>query len=61
MRELQLLQYNVQKSKDKVMVLLFEDPRIWDFDIIAIQEPGAFDIVNATRLLDVLWQRQIPP
>jgi hypothetical protein len=38
MRELQLLQYNVQKSKDKVMVPLFEDPRIWDFDIIAIQE-----------------------
>jgi hypothetical protein len=39
MRELKLLQYNVQKSKDKVMVPLFEDPAVADFDIVAIQEP----------------------
>ena len=39
MKELRLLQYNVQKSKNKVMVPLFEDARAQDFDIIAIQEP----------------------
>src|SRR5271170_3889754 len=34
-----ILQYNVNKSKDKVLVGLLEDPRVSDFDIIAVQEP----------------------
>ena len=39
MIDLKILQYNVQKSKDKVMAPLLADPRIQKFDIIAIQEP----------------------
>jgi hypothetical protein len=35
----QILQYNVMKSKDKVMASLLRDERIGDFDIIAILEP----------------------
>jgi hypothetical protein len=36
---LNILQYNVRKSRDMVMVSLLRDPEIYDFDIIAIQEP----------------------
>jgi hypothetical protein len=36
---LKILQYNVWKSKDRVMAPLLADPRIQDFDIIALQEP----------------------
>lgn len=36
---LKILQYNVHKSKDKVMASLLRDPRIHEFDILAIQEP----------------------
>jgi endonuclease/exonuclease/phosphatase family metal-dependent hydrolase len=36
---LQILQYNVYKSKDIVLVLLLEDPRIQQFDMILVQEP----------------------
>lgn len=36
---LSILQYNVMKSKGKVMASLLRDERIGDFDIIAIQEP----------------------
>ena len=36
---LKVLQYNVHKSKDKVMASLLWDPRIHEFDILAIQEP----------------------
>lgn len=39
MNNLQILQYNVQKSKDKVMAALLADSRIQTFDIIAVQEP----------------------
>jgi len=38
-RELRILQYNVQKSRDVVMAGLFQDQRVLDFDILAIQEP----------------------
>lgn len=38
-RELRILQYNVQKSKDVVLASLFQDPRILEYDILAIQEP----------------------
>jgi hypothetical protein len=33
---LNILQYNVRKSRDMVMALLLRDLRIYDFDIIAI-------------------------
>src|SRR3979411_1919737 len=36
---LQILQYNVHKSKDIVLVPLLEDPRIQQFDMILVQEP----------------------
>jgi hypothetical protein len=36
---LKILQYNVQKSKKKVMAPLLADPKIHQYDIIAIQEP----------------------
>ena len=36
---LRILQYNVQKSKDKVIALLLADLRTHEFDIIALQEP----------------------
>ena len=36
---LALLQYNVNKSRDKVMIGLFQDPKLASYDILAIQEP----------------------
>jgi hypothetical protein len=36
---LNILQYNVRRSRDMVMASLLRDPGIDDFDIIAIQEP----------------------
>ncbi|KAJ6436839.1 reverse transcriptase [Purpureocillium lavendulum] len=36
---LTILQYNVRKSKDTVMATLLRDPRIREYDILAIQEP----------------------
>jgi exonuclease III len=36
---LNILQYNVRKSRDMVMASLLRDSQIDDFDIIAIQEP----------------------
>ena len=38
-KTLRILQYNVHKSKDKVMASLPQDPRIHEFDILATQEP----------------------
>ncbi len=34
-----ILQYNVNKSKDRVMIPLFENPLMPTYDILAIQEP----------------------
>lgn len=36
---LTILQYNVQKSKDSVLMPLLEDPLIQTYSILAIQEP----------------------
>lgn len=36
---LTILQYNVRKSRKGVMIPLFEDQRVQDIDILAIQEP----------------------
>ena len=38
-KELNLVQYNVNKSRSKVMIALFQEPAIQDIDILAIQEP----------------------
>ena len=34
-----ILQYNVNNSRSKVMILMFEIEGILDYDILAIQEP----------------------
>ena len=34
-----ILQYNVHKSRDVVMATMLRDPRIHEYDILAIQEP----------------------
>jgi hypothetical protein len=36
---LSILQYNVRKPKDTVMATLLRDPKVMQFDILAIQEP----------------------
>ena len=36
---MKILQYNVNKSKNKVLTGLLTDPRVREFDIIAVQEP----------------------
>jgi len=37
--KLHFLQYNVQKSRDVVLADLFRNPKILDYDVLAIQEP----------------------
>ena len=37
--ELRILQYNVQKSRNKVMMTLFQERDIRDYDILMINEP----------------------
>jgi hypothetical protein len=36
---LSILQYNVHKSRDTVMATLLRDPRVHEYDVLAIQEP----------------------
>ena len=38
-RELRILQYNVQKSRDVVLASLFQNSKTLEYDILAIQEP----------------------
>jgi ribonuclease HI len=38
-QELRILQYNVQKSRDVVLASLFQNPRVLEYDVLAIQEP----------------------
>ena len=38
-QELHILQYNVQKSRDVVLASLFQNSRVLEYDILAIQEP----------------------
>ncbi len=45
---LQILQYNVHKSKDKVMEPLFQDHALQKFDILAIQEPWKNPFMNTS-------------
>ncbi|KAM3547744.1 hypothetical protein ARSEF4850_009829, partial [Beauveria asiatica] len=47
-RELRILQYNVQKSKDIVLASLFSDSRVLEYDILAIQEPWRNPYIDTT-------------
>lgn len=46
---LKLLQYNVRKSRDTVMATLLRDPRILDYDVLAIQEPWRNPFMSTTH------------
>jgi uncharacterized protein YbaA (DUF1428 family) len=37
--KLSILQYNVHRLRDIVMASMLQDPRIHEYDILAIQEP----------------------
>ena len=37
--DLHILQYNTHKSRNQVMASLLRDPRVLQYDILAIQEP----------------------
>lgn len=47
-RELRILQYNVPKSRDIVLASLFSNPKITEYDIIAIQEPWRNRFINTS-------------
>lgn len=36
---LSILQYNTRKSKEQVMMPLFDNPPTFSYDVIAVQEP----------------------
>jgi hypothetical protein len=46
--QLHILQYNVWKSRDIVLAGLFNDARILEYDVIAIQEPWRNPFKNTT-------------
>lgn len=46
---LKILQYNVRKSRDKVMATLLRDPSVMDYDILAIQEPWRNPFLTTTH------------
>jgi hypothetical protein len=48
MNRLRVLQYNIQKSKDKVMAPLLADKITASYDILALQEPWQNPFKNAT-------------
>ena len=48
MNRLKVLQYNVQKSKDKVIAPLLADKAVASYDILALQEPWKNPYKNAT-------------
>jgi ribonuclease HI len=47
-QELRILQYNVQKSREVVLANLFQDQRVTEYDILAIQEPWRNPFINTT-------------
>lgn len=47
-RELRILQYNVWKSRDVVLASLFQNPRVLDYDVLAIQEPWRNPFIATT-------------
>lgn len=46
---LSILQYNVRKSRDTVMATLLRDPRVREYDIVAIQEPWRNPFMSTTH------------
>ena len=46
---MKILQYNVRKSRDTVMATLLRDPRVMDYDILAIQEPWRNPFMSTTH------------
>ena len=48
---LSILQYNVHKSRNMVMASMLRDPRIHEYDILAIQEPWRNPFVATTHYL----------
>ena len=48
MNRLKVLQYNVQKSKDKVIAPLLADKTAATYDILALQEPWQNPYKNTT-------------
>ncbi|KAJ9137654.1 Endonuclease/exonuclease/phosphatase [Pleurostoma richardsiae] len=42
------MKYNVQKSRDVVLASLFRNPRVLEYDILAIQEPWRNPFINTT-------------
>lgn len=47
-QKLQILQYNVQKSRDVVLASLFRNPKVTEYDILAIQEPWRNPFIHTT-------------
>ena len=48
-QQLNILQYNVRKAKDTVMATLLRDPKVAEYDILAIQEPWRNPIMSTTH------------
>jgi len=46
---LKILQYNVRKSRDEVMATLLRDPKIQEYDILALQEPWRNPFISTTH------------
>lgn len=46
---LRILQYNVMKSREGVMATLLRDPKIQEFDILALQEPWRNPFLSTTH------------
>jgi YD repeat-containing protein len=46
---IKILQYNVMKSRDVVMATLLRDPRIQEYDILALQEPWRNPFISTTH------------
>lgn len=46
---LSILQYNTRKSKDQVMASFLRDPKVLEYDIIAIQEPWRHPFLATTH------------
>jgi hypothetical protein len=46
---LKILQYNVMKSRDKIIARLLRDPKIQEYDILALQEPWRNPFIPTTH------------
>jgi hypothetical protein len=46
---IKILQYNVMKSREVVMATLLRDPRIQEYDVLALQEPWRNPLIPTTH------------